>query len=69
MDKNFWDIMFNELDKTTAAEWEEFVEAFDAKYYLPVYEFEIKTSMTQEVNIVDDILFTNVDSELMTLAA
>lgn len=29
--KNFWDIMFNELDKTTHEDWKNFVEKHDEK--------------------------------------
>ena len=33
-DKDFWDIMFDELNKTSQKDWEKFVKKFDKKQKL-----------------------------------
>ncbi len=41
MNENFWNVMFKTLENTSDEEWEEFVQDFDERYEVPLYEFDV----------------------------
>lgn len=61
-DQDFWDIMFDTLNKTSEKEWEQFVKKYDKK----IKKEEKKMAYSLKHNVEDTInIINNIDKNLL----
>lgn len=61
-DQDFWDIMFDTLNKTSEKEWEQFVKKYDKK----IKKEERKMAYSLKHNVEDTInIINNIDKNLL----